>query len=104
MRPAAARHLGVPRSEAELLVFLDPDTLPAPEAIARLAAWPATIPDALVVGRRHHVDLAGWDPEAPRRGSAATARHRSGSDPAWLDDGYRARAACCTPTVAPTAS
>ena len=46
---------------ADVLVFLDADTLPEPATIARLAAWPASLPDALVVGRRRHVDLAGLD-------------------------------------------
>ena len=47
VRPGAARHLGVAATDAEVLVFLDADTLPTPTTIARMAAWPATVPDAL---------------------------------------------------------
>ena len=66
VRPGAARHLGVAATDAEVLVFLDADTLPAATTVERLGAWPATIPDALVVGRRRHVDLDGWDPTRAR--------------------------------------
>lgn len=90
-RPGRARNLGVAASSAEVLVLLDADTLPARGTIRRLAAWPARIPDALVVGRRHHADLSGWTPAAAvqwlaGRGPAPPI----GSDPAWLDEGYRA--------------
>ena len=73
-----------------MLVFLDADTVPAPGTVSRLAAWPTVLPDALVVGRRHHADLTGWS-------SAATVAWLGGDgptplmrpDPAWLADGYR---------------
>ena len=90
-RPGRARNLGVAATSADVLVFLDADTLPAPGTIARLAAWPARLPDALVVGRRHHADLTGWTPEET---VAWLTGHGPpppiGSDPAWLDEGYRA--------------
>ncbi len=91
VRPGAARHLGVAATDAEVLVFLDADTLPAPSTISRLAAWPATVPDALAVGRRHHVDLDGWSPSGLRAwltGRAAGPPRRR--DPAWLSDRYAA--------------
>jgi GT2 family glycosyltransferase len=89
-RPGAARNLAVAATDAEIIVCLDADTVPAVGTVERLAAWPGLIPDALVVGRRGHVDLTGWSPAdavawlAGRR-PAPPAR----PDPAWLDDGYR---------------
>ncbi|MET0460979.1 MAG: glycosyltransferase [Ilumatobacteraceae bacterium] len=90
-RPGAARNLGAAHTAADVLVFLDPDTLPEPTTIARLAAWPAVVPDALVVGRRRHADLRGWTPEATQgwlRGVAPAPV--VGRDPAWLQHGYDA--------------
>jgi Glycosyl transferase family 2/N-terminal domain of galactosyltransferase len=90
-RPGRARNLGVAASSAEVLIFLDADTLPAFGTIRRLAAWPARIPDALVVGRRHHADLSGWTPAATVEWLAGRGPPPPiGSDPAWLDEGYRA--------------
>ena len=91
VRPGAARHLGVAATDAEVLVFLDADTLPTPTTIARMAAWPSTVPDALVVGLRHHIDLDGW---SPRRLQAWLTGRVEGPprrrDPAWLSDRYAA--------------
>jgi GT2 family glycosyltransferase len=89
-RPGAARNLAASAVDADVLVFLDADTVPAPPTVARLAAWPSVAPDALVVGRRGHVDLTGWSPAATvewlaGRRSAPPGRR----DPAWLADGYR---------------
>jgi hypothetical protein len=90
-RPGRARNLGVASTAAEVLVFLDADTLPAPGTIARLVAWPARMPDALVVGRRHHADLSGWTPAAAVEWLAGDgAPPPIGNDPPWLDEGYRA--------------
>jgi GT2 family glycosyltransferase len=88
-RPAAARNLGVRHSRGDVLVFLDGDTTPGPDAVARLAALPNATPDALAVGRRRHVDLDGWNPEQTRawlseKGPAPAML----GDPDWLDDGY----------------
>jgi len=89
-RPGAARNLGAAANTAQVLVFLDADTLPGPDCITRLVAWPAIVPDALVVGRRRHVDLSGWSPTATvewlngQRPSPPTR-----TDPTWLEEGYR---------------
>lgn len=88
-RPAAARNLGTRHSRGEVLVFLDADTVPGPEAVSRLAALPHLTPDAVTVGRRHHVGLDGWTP-------ARTVAWLDGQapgppaleDPRWLRDGY----------------
>ncbi|MGI9051409.1 MAG: glycosyltransferase family 2 protein [Ilumatobacteraceae bacterium] len=89
-RPGAARNLGAATTDADVLVFLDADTLPGPGCIARLAAWPGIVPDVLVVGRRRHVDLSGWSPAetvAWLNGDRAPPPARP--DPMWLADGYR---------------
>jgi GT2 family glycosyltransferase len=89
-RAGAARNLGAASTTASNLVFLDADTVPAPGTVARLAAWPDAAPDALVVGRRGHVDLTGWTPTdtvAWLRGRRTAPPRRP--DPAWLADGYR---------------
>lgn len=88
-RPGAARNLGVGATTAEVLVFLDADTLPCPPAIHRLATWPEVVPDALVVGRRHHADLGDWTPTDVSdwfAGRRADPPRRA--DPAWLTEGY----------------
>lgn len=89
-RPAAARNLGAAHAAGDVLVFLDPDTLPEPGTIHRLARWPATVADALVVGHRYHGDLDGWTgPEVTAwlRGQRPPPVRRR--DPEWLDDAYR---------------
>lgn len=89
-RPGAARNLGVANTDAELLVFLDSDTLPESNTVTLLAAWPDALPDSLVVGRRHHADLAGWTPAATQAWLSGTgAPPQRGEDPAWLERGYR---------------
>lgn len=89
-RPGAARNLAVAATEAEIIVCLDADTLPAPGTVMRLAGWPARLADALVVGNRHHADLAGWSPDATTawlRGNGPPPPIRS--DPHWLTEGWR---------------
>ncbi len=88
-RPGAARNLGARSTAADILVFLDADTMPCPSTIQRLAAWPDVLPDALVVGRRHHADLADWSPTdvaAWFDGTRPAPPRRT--DPAWLEHGY----------------
>ncbi len=92
IRPAAARNLGARSTVAEILVFLDGDTVPEPDYVATMAAWPAVVPDALVVGRRGHADLGARGPQAAQRFVASGGRVGSEArlpPPAWLDDGYR---------------
>ena len=52
---------------------------------------PTSLPDALVVGRRGHVDLTGWSARDTVDWLAGRREPPSRRpDPAWLDDGYRA--------------
>jgi GT2 family glycosyltransferase len=90
-RAGAARNLGASVGEGDVLIFLDGDTVPALDFVRRLASWPARLPDALAVGLRHHVDLAGWAPSRLTSwlcGGKVAAPCALG-DPTWLADGYR---------------
>ena len=75
-RAAAARNLGAAHCTGDLLVFLDADTTPEPDFLARLLPRVAACPDVLAVGRRRHADLSGNGRELP--------------EPGWLRDGYAA--------------
>ena len=89
-RPAAARNLGATRATGDVLVFFDGDTVPAPDAVARLAALPAVAPAAVVVGRREYCDFDAWPADAVAswlRDDDAPGPHRF-DRPAWLDQGY----------------
>ena len=61
-RAAAVRNLGVAASTGDVLVLLDADTTPEPDFVDRMVALPEVLPEALVVGRRRHADLAGTGP------------------------------------------
>ena len=75
-RAAAARNLGAATSTADVLVFLDADTVPEPGFVEALVRRVAACPDVLAVGRRRHADLSGSGAELP--------------EPSWLREGYRA--------------
>ncbi|WP_159083802.1 glycosyltransferase [Nocardioides terrigena] len=61
-RAAAVRNLGVAATTGDVLVLLDADTTPEPDFVERMVALPEALPEALVVGRRRHADLAGTGP------------------------------------------
>ncbi|TGO04877.1 glycosyltransferase [Serinibacter arcticus] len=85
-RLAAARNLGVRHSTGELLCFLDADTAPEPDYLARLLRLPSALPEAVTVGRRRHADLRE---AAPQEALAdAVARHPL-PEPSWLAQAYR---------------
>ena len=73
-RAAAVRNLGVAASTGDVLVLLDADTTPEPAFVERMVALPEALPEALVVGRRRHADLAGTGEELP--------------EPEWLRTAY----------------
>ena len=96
-RAAAARNLGAGRSTADLLLFLDGDTVPTAGYVAAMVARLRAIDDghgALVVGRRRHADLAAVDPDAALRFLRDDPPGRTHPDlrilpePGWLRDGY----------------
>ncbi len=90
-RAGAARNLGAAAADGELLVFLDGDTIPEP---GYLAALSAAAPDGgagwLAVGRREHVDLAGYEGRQVRAWIEGSDRPHARllTAPAWLREGY----------------
>lgn len=86
-RAGAARNLGAAAGRGEVLVFLDADTTPEPGFLSAMVRLPACCPEALVVGRRRHADLAATDPAAPVE---QVGPQRELPAPAWLDDAYAA--------------
>ena len=94
-RTAAARNRGVRSTAADVLVFLDADTIPTAGYVATIVAWPAVLPDAVVVGRRRHADLSSLDGEAALRWARLGAGDPPCAElpgPQWLADGYAASA------------
>ncbi len=85
-RVARIRNLAARVARHEVLVFLDADTTPEPDYLARITRLPGTLPEAVVVGRRRHADLAGVPPGADVR-FAGLARVLD--EPAWLRQAYR---------------
>jgi len=75
-RAAAARNLGAAASTADVLVFLDADTVPEPGFVKALVRRVSACPDVVAVGRRRHADLSGDGAELP--------------EPSWLREGYAA--------------
>lgn len=97
-RAAAARNLGAAAGRGRLLCFLDGDTVPEPGYLAAVVAACDSIAaedvdgpgEAMVVARRRHADLDGWDPERlaawfDGTGPAPTELE----EPTWLLDGFR---------------
>jgi hypothetical protein len=77
-RAAAARNLGaaaVRAGGAEVVCFLDADTVPEPGYLRAITRLPSILPDAVVVGRRRYAD-------------PATGRELP--EPRWLVDAYAA--------------
>ncbi len=90
-RAAAARNLGAAAAQGEVLCFLDDDTLPEPGYLTALTRLPALVPDALVTGRRRHVDLDGLDDAQISAWLAGADRPpaRELPEPQWLVDEHR---------------
>ncbi|GAB3249179.1 glycosyltransferase family 2 protein [Kineosporia babensis] len=89
-RAAAARNLAVRSARGQVLVFLDQDTIPTTGYLEAISRLPSLVPDALVVGRREHADLAGWTPLEVRdwiNGHGPAPRELGA--PEWLSRGYR---------------
>lgn len=60
---AKARNLGWRHSSGEVMVFLDSDTIPGADFLARHRAWHATAANLVVVSLRHHVDASASPPD-----------------------------------------
>lgn len=87
-RAAAARNLGAATTDAEVLCFLDADTIPAPDYIRQIVRLPALAPDTLVVGRRLHADLGDWTPAQLDHWWSGGPAPRMFDTPRWLSDEY----------------
>lgn len=87
-RAAAARNLGAAATDAEILCFLDADTVPEPGYLRAISRLPSLLPDALVVGRRRHADLDGWSAADLRRWWDGEHAPTVLDEPQWLTDAY----------------
>ncbi len=88
-RAAAARNLGAAASDGEVVLFLDGDTVPEPDYVARLSRLPAMVPDCVVVGRRRHADLSGWTVARLRDWLTGHANGPAAlTEPRWLREAY----------------
>ncbi|MBS3178304.1 MULTISPECIES: glycosyltransferase family 2 protein [unclassified Pseudoclavibacter] len=86
-RAGSARNLGARAATGDILCFLDADTSPEPDYVARMAALPSSLPEAVVAGHRKHADFTGVDVDAPVE-TAGPARELP--EPSWLASAYRA--------------
>jgi GT2 family glycosyltransferase len=91
-RAAAARNLGAAATTAEVLCFLDADTIPEPDYLRHLTRLTSILPDAVSVGRRRHADLAGWTPEMLTDWWSGRRTPPLLDEPRWLSDAYGASA------------
>lgn len=89
-RAAAARNLGADASKGSILCFLDADTVPGPDYVRQAVRLPASIPDAVVVGRRKHANLAAVEPDslASWMADASAWADSNDGEPQWLIEGY----------------
>lgn len=85
-RASAARSLGASVAEGEVLAFLDGDMIPDRDYLRRAVRLPSRSPEAVVVGRRRHLDpallQAGWRPGDPVPEGCVL------QDPQWLVRAY----------------
>ena len=98
-RAAAARNRGVRATAADVLVFLDADTIRVRRLRRRIVAWPAVLPDAVVVGRRRHADLGRWTAADSRWFGAGDPPCAVPTRPGW-PTATPARPTSSTPTTA----
>ncbi|MCY1158797.1 MAG: putative glycosyltransferase [Citricoccus sp.] len=85
-RASAARALGASVAEGQVLAFLDGDMIPERDYLRRAVRLPSRSPEAVVVGRRRHLDPAllqtGWRP------GDAVPQDCVLEDPQWLERAY----------------
>ncbi|MFC7431668.1 MULTISPECIES: glycosyltransferase [unclassified Agrococcus] len=84
-RLSAVRNLGARSATGDVLCFLDADTAPEPEYVARIAALPSAAPDVVAVGRRRHAAFDAVPVDAPVE--VAGPEHEL-EEPRWLVDAY----------------
>jgi glycosyltransferase involved in cell wall biosynthesis len=89
-----ARNLGAAKSEgADILVFLDADCIPDPEAVLRHAVWHHLASNLVVIGSRHHTDTTELSPNTIAHDGKALRRlvfdTAEPQDTDWVSDDYR---------------
>ncbi|QKE85736.1 glycosyltransferase [Arthrobacter sp. NEB 688] len=84
-RASAARNAGARRARGDVLVFLDADCAPEPSFLRTITRLPRLLPEAVVVGRRRHADLATVPVDAPVE--TGGPEHEL-TEPAWLREAY----------------
>ncbi|NHA68456.1 glycosyltransferase [Phycicoccus flavus] len=84
-RAAAARNAGARRTRGEVLVFLDADCAPEPSFLRAVTRLPRLLPEAVVVGRRRHADLATVPVDRPIE--TGGPEHEL-TEPTWLREAY----------------
>lgn len=84
-RLSAVRNLGARSATGDVLCFLDADTAPEPDYVARIAALPSAAPDVVAIGRRRHAAFDGVPVDAPVE-QAGPAHELE--EPRWLVDAY----------------
>lgn len=84
-RLSAVRNLGARSATGDVLCFLDADTAPEPDYVARIAALPSAAPDVVAIGRRRHATFDGVPTDAPVE-QAGPAHELE--EPRWLVDAY----------------
>jgi GT2 family glycosyltransferase len=87
-RAAAARNLGAAATTAEVLCFLDADTVPEPDYLRELTRLPALVPDAISIGRRRHADLTDWPPDMLAGWWGGRRKPPILPEPGWLTEAY----------------
>lgn len=85
-RASAARALGAAAAEGEVIAFLDGDMIPAPDYLTAAARLPTLSPEAVVLGRRRHLDESLLD-TVWRPGDPVPESHIL-TEPEWLREAY----------------
>lgn len=90
---ARARNLGAAATVAEVLVFLDSDSIPVPDFIACHAWWHARAGNLVVAGSRRHVDATDFTPEEIADGGDVLAAQagpmQADHSGGWAPDDWR---------------
>ena len=85
--PSTARNLGARSLDGDVIVFLDGDTVPAPDYVSRLVEPVLSGTADLTTGRRRHGDLDGLSPVAIADFAGHPTPERLLPEPQWLARG-----------------
>lgn len=85
--PSSARNLGARQGTSRIVVFLDGDTVPAPDYIARLVQPIRDGSADLTTGHRRHADFTDLTPTDIAASVRNGSTERLLGEPTWLADG-----------------